>query len=169
MLRFLFCLVFIAPVFFLPGLLGNQEADASVEIQQDTYDVSTDRKLVALENCESEAIPVYFYDAYVESHSAEFLHSAVEAASNCDSATARVVNLTFKDMNEAEINLSDERVYEVTQFLNAYETSVVFERSAREVELDTPAVNGRAVIVEFNFDRSGTVETLASAATELKL
>lgn len=161
MLRFLFCLVFIAPIFFVPSLLGNQDAVASIEIEEDTYDAFTDAKLTALDACEAETIPVYFSDIFVETHSAEFLHSAVDAASDCGNATARIVGLKFDTMNDVELELSEQQVEEVAEFLNAYEVNLNIEQAAREIELDTRAVNGRAVIVEFEFDQA--VETASAA------
>lgn len=161
MLRFIFCLVFIAPIFFLPSILGNQDAVASIEIQEDTYDAFTDAKLTALDKCEPETIPVYFSDTFVETHSAEFLHSAVDAATDCAIATVRVVGLKFDNMTDAERTISDKQVQEVTEFLNAYGINLNVERSARKIELDTRAVNGRAVIVEFEFEPS--FETASAA------
>lgn len=161
MLRFLFCLIFIAPVFFLPSLLGNQDADASVEIQEDTYDMFTDSKISALSNCKAESIHVYFSDQYVETHSAAFLHQAVDAASSCENASIRIVNLKFDNMNDDELALADNQAEEATEFVKAYETNINVQRSVREAELDTRAVNGRAVIVEFEFNQS--LETASAA------
>ena len=153
MLRFFFCLIFIAPVFFLPGLFGNLNADATVEIQEDTYDAFTDSKISALSNCESESIPVYFSDEYVETHSADFLNQAVGATSNCDNATIRIVNLKFANMNQDELALADVQAKEATEFVKAHKTDADVARSARDVELDTRGINGRAVIVEFEFNQ----------------
>jgi len=154
MLRFFFCLIFIIPVFFIPSLVGNQNADASIEIEEDTYDAFTDMKISALNNCEDETIPVYFRDEYVETHSAAFLHQAVDAATGCEDATIHIVNLQFENMNEDDLALADNRAEETTEFVKAYETDLDMKRSAREVELDTRAMNGRAVIVEFEFGGS---------------
>lgn len=154
MLRFLFCLIFIAPVFFIPSLLGNHNADASVEVAEDTYDTFTDSKISSLDKCEPESIPIYFSDAYVETHSAEFLHDAVSAASTCNNTTVRIVNLNFENMSESELLLAKDQVKEVAEFVKAYDVDIDIERSVRNVDLDTRAVNGRSVIVEFEFDPS---------------
>lgn len=162
MLRFLFCTVFIAPIFFLPGLIGDQDAVASIEIQEDTYDAFTDAKLSALDECEAETIPVYFKDVYVETHSAEFLHSAVDTAAACGGATVRVVGLEFEGMSETELELSDLQVEEVTEFLGAYDADINITKASRTVELDTRGVNGRTVTVEFQF-KNRSVATASAA------
>lgn len=161
MLRFLFCLLFITPVFILPSLLGNQDATASIEAEQDTYETFIDTKVAALSGCEPDNVPVYFRNEYVETHSAEFLHTAVDAASECFGLKATVMNLKFENMTEAELELADDQAEEVSEFLNAYDNTVEVERGAREIELDTRAVNGRAVIVEFNFEQS--IESASAA------
>lgn len=160
MLRFLFCLTVIAPIFFIPSLTNNQDAAASVEIEEDTYEMFTDSKISALSECQPENIPVYFSDAYVESHSAEFLHAAVDAVENCKDATVHVVNLKFENMTDDEEALARDQVEEVTAFLSAYDSHIEIDRETREAELDTRAVNGRAVVVEFEFDENTTTQSV---------
>ncbi len=154
MLRFLFCLIFIAPVFFIPSLVDSQYADASIGIEEDTYGVFTESKIAALKSCEPESVHIYFSDVYVETHSAEFLHAAVDAASACKDTTVHIVGLEFENMTEGELALAKLQVNEVAEFLKAYETDAKVQHSSREAELDTRAANGRSVIVEFDFNRS---------------
>jgi len=62
-------------------------------------------------------------------------------------------------MNEDELALADNRAKEATEFVKAYETDLDMERAARDAELDTRAVNGRAVIVEFEFGGSAATSS----------
>lgn len=156
MLRFLFCLIVILPIFFISKITGNQDAVAEIEIEKNTYQTFTDTKISTLRRCEAENIPVYFSDRFVESHSAAFLHAAVEAAANCSEAKAHVVNLKFEDMNDSDEVIAAGQVKEVTEFLKAYDTNVEIDRVTRVAKLDTRAVNGRAVIVEFEFGADDT-------------
>lgn len=152
MLRFIFCLAVILPIFFIPSLTGDQNAVAEIEIEENSYDNFTDNKISALSKCEPESIPIYFSDRYVESHSAAFLHEAIEAASSCREAQAHIVSLKFENMDEADKAMSNVQFEEVAEFLKAYNSDIAIDDLVRETELDTRAVNGRSVVVEFEFN-----------------
>ena len=152
MIRFLFCSAAIIPVFFLPGVLQGSEADATPEAKPNTYVEFTNEKLEHLQDCESDSIGIYFHETYVTTHSAEYLQSAVDAVSHCDTPHIKLINLVQEDATPDETKLAKAQADEIEAFVESYDLEADLDRITRSVEANTRTVNGRAVLVEFDFD-----------------
>ena len=135
------------PVIFMSLNVQAENKDNITASSEDkSYVTSVEQRLDRMSDCSSDEIPVYFHDAYITQHSAELIHTASEAAQNCDVQSFKVTLFN----NDEKPEMMKDRKDEINLFLKATNADVPVQTSIEEGERDSLWLNGRRAVIEFD-------------------
>ncbi len=153
MLRLLFCTAAIVPIAIIPWM--TSEADTlPVQVEDATYaELVTDPNLDALSACEMGELPVFFHDALVTTHSAEFIADGLRSAEGCGNVEVTIIPILPEYADEDDLENSVERTTELAAYIQAAaevtDTTIAIEIVNQPVkdDISTLYINGRAAIL----------------------
>lgn len=153
MLRLLFCTAAIFPIAIIPWM--TSEADTlPVQVEDATYAaLVTDPSLNALSLCEMGELPVFFHDAFVTTHSVEFIAEGLQSTEGCGSVDVTIIPILPEYADEADFESSALRATELTAYVQAVaeitDTPIAIEIANQPVkdDISTLYINGRAAIL----------------------
>ena len=119
-----------------------------VNYERPTHEDVRNVELGKMANCISTDIPIFFFEGYVELHSAEYLGEAVNSVKQCEIIK---VNITLiVEGNDPLESLAERK--ELEAYFDAYEIDATIEYSY-SAEIDTLALNGRTAIVSLALEQ----------------
>lgn len=160
MLRLLFSTAAILPIGVISWMASSSDEIEPVVMEESYSELVTDPKIESLESCETTTLPIFFEDADVTDHSADFIRNGLEAAEGCGEIDVTVVPVLPDYADKGDEAESDLRV---TELLEQVATSAEFAdvdialkiaQEPREEEVSTLYINGRAAILRIEPDEN---------------
>ena len=150
MFKLLLCTVFIAPCIILP-FAGTSAA--SNEIETVSFDEAyVSPELAKIESCEAAELDVFFHDAYITMHSAEYLAEAISLSDDCGSASFTIAPIVPVSSTDQDREMLQVQTDELVAILDAHNVNAKVAEAEIQSEFDSLSVNGRTAIVKIELN-----------------
>lgn len=147
MFKLLLCAAVFAPCCVMPFIgMGSSEIEG---YELNSFDQAyVQPKLERLQNCESVDLGVFFHDAYIEAHSADYISEGVKFASACDSVTYSIQPLISESASPTERLASQSRTEELLRLLKAHGVDANVDVTQTLEEAGALFLNGQTAVLK---------------------
>ena len=148
MLKLLLCSAVLAPCVILPFTGSSDALGASTKISFEDAYISPE--LAKVKSCEAAEFDVYFHDALIELHSADYLARAVSLASKCGAASYTIKPVIAVTSDDDAFKTLQSQTNELLAILKAHNVSAKVSAPQFQPKFDSLTMNGRSLILKID-------------------
>lgn len=155
MFKLLLCTAVFAPCCVMPFIgMGSSEIE---RYELKSFDQAyVQPELERLKKCESVGLGVFFYDAYIEAHSADYIREGVKIASVCDRVSYHVQPLLLASASSTEQFLAQSQTEALLRLMQAHGVKAELDATQTLEAADARYMNGQTVVLKIIINDRGS-------------
>lgn len=148
MFKLLLCSVFIAPCVILP-ITSQDTAPSQIE-KIGFEEAYVTPELDKIKACGTAKLDVFFHDAYITMHSAEYLAEAINLSDSCASADFTIVPIRSDETTEDEHERLKAQTAELAAILEGHNVTAKISAPIVQEKTDSLTMNGRSALLRID-------------------